>query len=184
MAATKWTLDSTHSELGFKIRHLMISNISGAFTDFQVEMTTKDEDITTAQINVVVKMDSVNTKNAQRDEHLRNADFFEAGKYPEMRFVSTKILKRSNDEFDLYGDLTLKGIIRPVVLNVEYGGVTNDPWGGERAGFMINGKINRTEWGMTFNSVLDTGGLALAEEVKISAEVQMVKQAVGEVVAQ
>ena len=182
MATTKWVLDPTHSELGFKIRHLMISNVSGAFTDFQVEMLTEDEDITTAGIRLVANMDSVNTNNAQRDEHLRQADFFEVSKYPDMTFTSTKIIKQDEENFRLYGDLTLKGITKPVILHAEYSGVTNDPWGGERAGFMITGKINRTEWGVTFNSVLETGGVALAEDVKIVGEIQMVKQQVAEAV--
>jgi polyisoprenoid-binding protein YceI len=180
MATTKWIMDPTHSELGFKIRHLMISNVSGTFTDFQVEMLTNDEDLTTATVHLTAKMDSVNTNNAHRDEHLRNADFFESGKYPDMKFISTKIIKKDEEKFELYGDLTLKGITKPVLLQVEYGGVTNDPWGGKRAGFMITGKINRTEWNMTFNSVLETGGVALAEEVRIFSEVQMVKQQVAE----
>lgn len=181
MATTKWTLDLTHSELNFKIRHLMISNLSGAFTDFQVEMVTKDEDISTASIRLLAKMDSVTTKNAQRDEHLRSADFFEVSKYPDMKFVSTKIVKHDDENFDLYGDMTMKGITKPVILHVEYSGVTSDPWGGERAGFNITGKINRTDWGVTFNSVLETGGVALAEEIKIFSEIQMVKERVAEV---
>jgi polyisoprenoid-binding protein YceI len=180
MATTKWTLDPTHSELVFKIKHLMISNISGAFTDFQVEMATKDEDISTATINFLAKMDSITTKNAQRDEHLLTGDFFEVSKYPDMKFASTKVIKHDEENFDVYGDLTLKGITKPVILHVEYSGVTNDPWGGERAGFIITGKINRTEFGVTFNSVLETGGVALAEDVKIFSEIQMVKQRVAE----
>lgn len=182
MATTKWTLDLTHSELNFKIRHLMISNVSGAFTDFQVEMVTEDEDISTGTIRLLAKMDSVTTKNAQRDEHLRSADFFEVSKYPELKFVSTKIVKQDEENFDLYGNMTMKGITKPVTLHVEHSGITNDPWGGERAGFNITGKINRTDWGVTFNSVLETGGVALAEEIKIFSEIQMVKARVAEAV--
>ena len=135
MPTTKWVLDPTHSELVFKIRHLMISNISGAFTDFKVEMRTEGDDITTAAICLVANMDSVSTNNAQRDEHLRQADFFEVSRYPDMKFTSTKIIKQDEENFRLYGDLTLKGITKPVILHVEYSGVTIDPWGGERAGF-------------------------------------------------
>ena len=179
MATTKWVLDATHSELGFKIKHLMITNVSGSFKNFQGEVETEGEDFSTAQINVTVDMTSISTNNEQRDEHLRNSDFFEVEKHPELTFKSTRIEKVDSDTFTLYGELTLKGITKPVKLNVEYNGVTKDPWGGERAGFVITGKINRSDWGVNFNGVLETGGLMLGEEVKINSEVQLVKQAVS-----
>ncbi len=179
MATTKWILDPTHSELGFKIKHLMITNISGSFKNFQAEAKTEGEDFSTAKINVTVDMASITTNNEQRDFHLRNSDFFEVEKHPELKFSSTKIEKADSDSFALYGELTLKGVTKPVKLNVEFSGVTKDPWGGERAGFSLTGKIKRSDWGINFNSLLETGGLALGEEVKISAEVQMVKQSVG-----
>ena len=177
MATTKWVLDSTHSELGFKIKHLMITNVSGSFNNFQGEVETEGEDFSTAQINVTVDMASISTNNEQRDEHLRNSDFFEVENHPELTFKSTRIEKADSDTFTLYGELTLKGITKPVKLNVEYNGVAKDPWGGERAGFVITGKINRSEWGVNFNGVLETGGLMLGEEVKINSEIQLVKQA-------
>ena len=177
MATTKWVLDSTHSDLGFKIKHLMITNVSGSFKNFQGEVETEGEDFSTAQINVTVDMASISTNNEQRDEHLRNSDFFEVENHPELTFKSTRIEKVDSDTFTLNGELTLKGITKPVKLNVEYNGVTKDPWGGERAGFVITGKINRSDWGVNFNGVLETGGLMLGEEVKINSEVQLVKQA-------
>ena len=177
MAKTKWILDATHSELGFKIKHLMITNVSGSFKNFQGEVNTEGEDFSTAQINVTVDMASISTNNEQRDEHLRNSDFFEVENHPELTFKSTRIEKVDSDTFTLNGELTLKGITKPVKLNVEYNGVTKDPWGGERAGFVITGKINRSDWGVNFNGVLETGGLMLGEEVKINSEVQLVKQA-------
>lgn len=179
MATTKWILDPTHSELGFKIKHLMISNVSGLFKRFQAEAKTEGDDFSTAKINVTVDMDSISTNNEQRDLHLRNSDFFEAEKHPELKFSSTKMEETDSNTFVLHGDLTLKGITKPVKLDVEYSGVSRDPWGGERAGFSLTGKIRRSDWGVNFNSVLETGGVALGEEVKISAEIQMVKQPVG-----
>ena len=176
MATTQWTLDATHSELNFKIRHLMITNVSGSFTDFTVDVTTDGDDFSTAQIGARIKMDSINTNNQQRDHHLRASDFFDAANHPEMIFKSTRVEKRSNDEFLLHGDLTMKGTTQPVQLNVEFGGITKDPWGSERAGFTVTGKINRSAWGVSFNSVLETGGVALGEEVKIASEIQLVKQ--------
>jgi polyisoprenoid-binding protein YceI len=124
MAKTKWSLDPTHSELGFKIKHLMITNVSGLFKDFNVEAEAENGDFSTAKINVTAKMDSIYTNNDQRDAHLRNADFFEVEKYPELKFESTRIQKVDNDNFVLYGDLTLKGITKSVKLNVEYSIVT------------------------------------------------------------
>ncbi len=177
MAITKWVLDSTHSELGFKIKHLMITNVSGSITNFQGEVATAENDFSTAQVNLTADMASISTNNEQRDAHLRNSDFFEVEKHPELVFKSTKIEQKDSDEFTLYGELTIKGITRPVKLNVEYNGVAKDPWGGERAGFVITGKINRSEWGINFNGVLETGGLMLGEEVKIHSEIQLVKQA-------
>jgi polyisoprenoid-binding protein YceI len=179
MATTKWILDPTHSELGFKIKHLMITNISGSFKTFQAEAKTEGEDFSTAKINVTVDMASIFTNNEHRDGHLRNADFFEVDKHPELKFSSSKIEATDGDAFVLYGELTLKGVTKPVKLDVEYSGVTKDPWGGERAGFTLTGKIKRSDWGVNFNSVLETGGLALGDEVKIHAEIQMVKQPVG-----
>lgn len=176
MSTTKWVLDPTHSELGFKIKHLMITNVSGAFRDFNVEVESHNQDLTTAKINATVQIGSIDTHNEQRDAHLRNSDFFEAEQYPQMLFNSTRVEKTDDENYLVYGNLTLKGITKPVKLNVEYSGVTKDPWGSERAGFIITGKINRSEWGINFNGVLETGGLMLAEEVKINSEIQLVKQ--------
>jgi polyisoprenoid-binding protein YceI len=184
MAKTKWIMDPTHSELGFKIKHLMISNVSGTFGEYEAVVETDNEDFSTAQVKATIKAASVNTNNRQRDEHLRNADFFEAEKYPEISFQSDRVEKQDDESFILYGDLTMKGISRPIKLNIEYNGLAKDPWGGQRAGFVVTGKIKRGEFGLSFNSVLDTGGVALSDEVKIYGEVQMVKQEVGVAAAQ
>jgi polyisoprenoid-binding protein YceI len=124
-------------------------------------------------------MDSISTNNEQRDAHLRNSDFFEVDKYPELKFKSTKVEKIDADTFALHGELTLKGVTKPVKLNVEFNGTTKDPWGGERAGFVVTGKINRADGGVNFNSALETGGVLLGEEVKINSELEFVKQEVG-----
>ena len=179
MAKTKWLLDPMHSELQFKIKHLMISNVSGAFKNFNAEVETEEEDFSTAVIKLTAEMASISTNNEQRDAHLRNSDFFEVEKYPELKFKSTKIERRNSDSFALFGELTLKGVTKPVKLNVEFNGIAKDPWGGERGGFLVSGKINRTDWGVNFNSLLETGGVALSEEVKISSELQLVKQEIG-----
>lgn len=177
MAKTTWEVDPTHSELGFKIRHLMISNVSGTFGKFDVSVDTEADDFTKAKIVAKIDPATINTKNAQRDEHLRASDFFEVEKYPEVSFESTSINAIDEENFVVVGDLTLRGITKSVSLNVEYSGIiAKDPWGLSRAGFMVTGKINRNDFGLTFNSVLDTGGLALGEEVKIQGDIQLVKQ--------
>lgn len=177
MTRTKWLLDATHSTLGFKVKHLMISNVSGAFQDFSAEVETDGTDFSTASINLKADIASIDTHNAQRDGHLRSSDFFEAEKFPEMTFKSTGIEKLDEENYNLLGNLTMKGVTKPVTLNMEYSGVTKDPWGGERAGFVVTGKINRTNWGINFNALLETGGVMLSEEVKINSEIQLVRQA-------
>jgi len=179
MANTKWVIDPTHSEIGFKVRHLMISNVSGKFDQFEAEVETENEDFATAQIRATIKTASVNTSNLQRDEHLRNSDFFEVENHPDILFTSQKVEKIDNDNFVLHGNLTLKGITKQVKLQVEYNGFTKDPWGGERAGFVVTGKINRNDFGLSFNAALETGGVVLGDEVKIHSEIQLVKQAVA-----
>ena len=179
MANTKWVIDPTHSEIGFKIRHLMITNVSGKFDQFEAEVQTENEDFATAKIQATIKTASVNTSNLQRDEHLRNSDFFEVENHPDIVFTCSKVERIDNENFILYGHLTLKGITKPVKLKVEYNGITKDPWGGQRAGFVVTGKINRNEFGLAFNAALETGGVVLGDEVKIHSEIQLVKQAVA-----
>ena len=180
MERIKWSADPTHSELGFKIKHLMISNVSGNFKNFAVEAETEGEDFSTATITLSADMDSINTNNDQRDQHLRTADFFETDKHPQLQFRSTRIEKLDDETFAVYGDLSLKGITQPVKLHAEYSGIAKDPWGGERAGFLVTGKISRSAFGVTFNAVLETGGVALSDEVKIHSELQLVKELVAE----
>jgi polyisoprenoid-binding protein YceI len=177
MSTTKWSLDPTHSELGFKIKHLMISNVSGGFTKFDVQTETSSDDFSDAQVVANVDVASINTSNSQRDEHLKNADFFEVESHPNLVFKSTKVEKLDSENFSLYGDLTIKDITKPVKLAVEFNGIAKDPWGNIKAGFTVNGKINRKEFGITYNAVMETGGVMLGEEVKINGDIQLVKQA-------
>ena len=173
---TTWSLDPTHSEIGFKIKHLMITNVSGNFNKFDVSVETNGDDFTTARITAKIDVDSINTNNSQRDEHLRNADFFETDKYPEILFRSTRIQKIDEENYHLIGDLTIKETTKPVKLALEYGGVTKDPYGNFKAGFSITGRVNRHEFGVSFNPILETGNVALGEEIKINGEIQLVKQ--------
>ena len=176
MAKTKWSLDPTHSELGFKIRHLMITNVSGNFNKFTIEVETENDDFASAKVKATIDVDSINTNNEQRDVHLRNADFFETGTHPRVDFKSTRVEKAGDDLFDLSGDLTIKGITKSVRLSLEYSGLAKDPWGNMKAGFTVNGKINRKDFGISFNAPMETGGVMLGEEIKINGEIQLVKQ--------
>jgi polyisoprenoid-binding protein YceI len=180
---TKWALDPTHSEIGFKIKHLMITNVSGNFNKFEVSAETSGEDFSNAKVSAEIDVASINTNNSQRDAHLRNADFFEVEKYPTIKFRSTRIQKIDNETFTLFGELTIKETTKPVKLALEYGGVTKDPYGNFKAGFSLAGRINRHDFGVSYNAVLETGGVALGEEIKISGEIQLVKQEVLEEVA-
>ena len=176
-AKTIWALDPTHSELAFKVRHMMISNVKGEFGKFDASITTVGDDFSKSEIDVTIDASSVSTHQEQRDGHLRSGDFFDAEKYPTLTFKSSSLKKVHEDEFKLKGILTIKGVSKEVELGVEFGGVRKDPYGKEKAGFTVEGKINRTDFGLTWNAALETGGVLVSEEVKISAEVQFVKQA-------
>ena len=178
MSKVKWTLDPVHSEVTFKIKHLMIANVSGEFKQFAIEAETEDEDFTTAKVNFTADINSITTGNEQRDGHLKSDDFFNAEKYPQLKFTVTKYEDVDDDgSYELYGNLTIRDITKPVKLEVEFGGVTKDPWGNTRAGFTISGKINRKEFGLKWNAATETGGVVVSDDVRIHAEIQLVKQA-------
>ena len=174
--SVKWILDAAHSEIQFKVKHLMISTVTGSFNKFSGTAETDDEAFETAKINFKADIDSISTNNEQRDAHLKNNDFFDAAKHPELNFESNKVEKLNDEEYKLYGVLTMKGISRNISLKVEIGGITKDPWGNRRAGFSVTGKINRQDFGVSFGAVTETGGLLLDNEIKILANVQFVKQ--------
>jgi polyisoprenoid-binding protein YceI len=176
MATPKWIIDPSHSEIQFKIRHLMITNVTGSFGKFNAEIEGGDKDFSSSKISFTADVDSISTNNEQRDGHLKSADFFDITKNPTVTFVSTKLEKISNEEYTLFGNLTMHGVTKPVKLNVEHGGVIADPWGKTRSGFTIEGKINRKEFGLEWNSPTETGGFVLGDEVKLHANVQFVKQ--------
>ncbi|QQT25923.1 YceI family protein [Sphingobacterium spiritivorum] len=173
--ATIWNLDSAHSELEFKVKHMMISNVKGLFQDFEIQLEGNGEDLSAATIKAAIKTDSINTKNEQRDQHLKSGDFFDAANYPEIKFVSTSIVKKSEDEFAVTGDLTIKDVTKPITLDVDFGGIAVDPWGNSKVGYTFSGKINRSDYGLTWNAALETGGVMVSEEVKISGDIQFSK---------
>ena len=176
-AKTKWSLDPTHSELAFKVRHMMITNVKGEFRKFDASIISDGTDFTKSTIDVTIDAGSIFTNEEKRDGHLKSADFFDAENHPTLSFKGKSFKKEDDDEYKLTGTLTIKGISKEVELDVEFGGINKDPWGNEKAGFSLEGKINRKDFGLNWNAALETGGVLVSEEVKISAEVQFVKQA-------
>lgn len=174
---TTWVMDPAHSEVLFKVKHLMITNVKGEFRTFDAGLVTDGNDFSTAEVNVTIDAASVFTNNEDRDNHLKSGDFFDVEKHKELTFKSTKIEKADDDEYKLMGLLTIKGVSKEVTLDVEFGGIMKDPWGNEKAGFSLEGKINRKDWELNWNAALEAGGVLVGDEVKISAEVQFAKQA-------
>lgn len=176
MATTQWSLDPTHSELQFKVKHLMITTVTGDFKNLSASLTAESDDFENAKVTFEAQTEAINTGNTDRDNHLKSGDFFDAAQFPKITFESSAF-KKDSDDYTLEGNLTIKGISKPVKLNVEFGGIATDPWGNVKAGFTINGKINRTDFGLTWNAALETGGVMVSEEVRILGELQFVKQA-------
>ena len=174
MTATKWVLDPTHSELQFKVKHLMITNVTGNFGGLTGEIESENGEFDNTKISFSADVNTINTSNEQRDAHLKSEDFFNAPVFPQLKFSADAF---NASQGKLTGHLTIKDVTKPVTLDVEYSGTNTDPWGNVKAGFSIEGKINRTDFGLTWNAALETGGVLVSEDVKISAEVQFVKQA-------
>jgi polyisoprenoid-binding protein YceI len=176
MATSQWALDPAHSEITFKVKHLMITNVTGTFGSFEASAETEEEDFSTAKITFSADVTSINTNSEQRDGHLKSGDFFDTEKYPRLSFSATAMDKVDEDTFKMTGDLTIKDVTNSVVLNVEFGGITKDPWGQTKAGFTISGKINRKDFGLDWNAVLETGGVLVSEEVRLNCEIQLTKK--------
>jgi len=171
---TKWSIDPAHSEIAFKVRHLMISNVKGSFKTFDASIYTIAKDFTTAEIDLWIDSSSITTGDAKRDEHLKSTEFFDAKNHKQITFTSSTIGKPDdNGNRELWGELTIKGITKNVQLNVIFGGIINDPWKNEKAGFTITGKINRSDWGLNWNATLETGGLMVSNEVTILCEIEL-----------
>jgi polyisoprenoid-binding protein YceI len=177
MATTKWVIDPMHSELQFKVKHLVISTVTGSFKSFTGEAETEGEDFENAKVQFSADIASIDTGQEGRDEHLKGADFFDAAQYPQLTFESTSMTKTDDDEYKLVGNLTLHGVTKPVTLNVEFGGATSDFYGNFKAGFDVTGKISRKEYGLTWSGVTDAGSVVVGDEVKLVASVQFTKQA-------
>lgn len=176
MSKVNWKLDPGHSEVTFKVKHMMITNVSGSFTEFDASATTEGDDFTTAQLTFTAKAASVNTNSEQRDNHLRSGEFFDAEKFPEITFKGTSFKNTGGEQYALEGDLSIRGVTKNIKLNVEFGGLNKDPWGQTKAGFTVSGKINRGDFGLSWNAALETGGVLVSDEVRILCEIQMIRE--------
>lgn len=172
----KWNLDPSHSKLQFSARHMLISTVSGQFEKFTAHVEGDMKDLEHIRTEATIDVNSINTGQPDRDNHLKSADFFDAANHPEIKFTSKSFKKKSDDEFVLSGDLTIRGITKHIDLNVEFGGMIQDPWGNDRAGFTLTGTIDRFEYELKWNALIETGGAVVGPKIKIHGEVEFVRE--------
>ena len=177
MTTNTWNIDATHSGVNFSIRHLVVSKVRGRFAKYAGSVAVDDTDLTRSVVEATIDASSIDTGTAQRDDHLRSADFFDVEKFPELRFRSTRIEKVGDDRYRVVGDLTIRDVTREISLNVEYGGRAKDPWGNQRIGFVATTGLDRKDFGLGWNQVLEAGGFLVGDRVDIELEVQAVKAA-------
>ncbi|MBS4216097.1 MULTISPECIES: YceI family protein [Neobacillus] len=175
MTKTKWALDPAHSSVDFSVRHMMIANVKGTFNSFSANIEADPADLTTANIEFSVETSSVDTRNQDRDGHLVSADFFDAANYPAMTFKATNIEKTDDGEYNVTGDLTLRGVTKQETFAVSFEGQGKDPWGNEKVGFSAAGTLNRSDYGLVWNAALETGGVLVGDKVKINLQIQAAK---------
>lgn len=171
-----WNIDQTHSEVQFKVKHLVISTVTGNFTSFEgTVLATSEDSFDNAAVAFSLNVDSISTNQIDRDNHLKSAEFFDVEKFPKITFSNGKLTKKNNNDYDLNGHLTIKETTKPITLQVTLGGIMKDPWGNTKAGFEINGVINRKDFGMTWNAITEAGGLLVAEDIKLALNIQLAK---------
>lgn len=168
-----WVLDPAHTKITFRVKHLMITNVTGTFREFEGEVITEGDDFSKARISFSMNTASIDTEVADRDAHLKSPDFFDVANFPKITFKSTAMTDLGDDTYELEGLMTIKGIEKPVKLTAEYAGIITDPWGQQKAGFTISGKIHRKDWGLVWNVPLETGGVLVGEDVKIGCDVEL-----------
>ena len=173
---TRWKIDAAHSEVGFAVKHMMVSTVRGRFSDITGYIDFDEDNHGSALVDVEVGVASVDTRQEGRDQHLRSADFFDAENHPSMKFVSTKVEQDKGNEYKVTGDLTIHGTTRQITLDATYEGAHPDPWGGTRAGFSATGKINRNDFGLNWNAAIEAGGVVVGPEIKLQLEIEAVKQ--------
>lgn len=177
MTNTNWIVDPTHSTIEFSVKHMMIAKVKGSFNKFEASILANPSDLTTAEIDFTVDVASIDTRNADRDNHLRSADFFEVEKNPTLTFKSTKIVKTDEDEYDVTGNVTLNGVTQEETFSITFEGQGKDPWGNEKAGFSGKGKVKRSDYGLTYNAALETGGVLIGDQITLTIEIEAAKEA-------
>lgn len=174
---TKWSIDQAHSDISFKVRHLMIAHVKGSFKTFDASIYTTDKDFSTAEVDLWIDTNSISTGDANRDEHLKGSDFFDTENHKQISFVSSTIGKiQPEGNHELWGELTMKGITKTIQLNAQFGGIATDPWGKEKVGFTVTTKINRSDWGLVWNTTMETGGVMVSDEIHITCELELVNE--------
>jgi polyisoprenoid-binding protein YceI len=179
LLAADYNIDGAHSNLFFKVKHLGISTVTGKFNAFTGAFSFDEKNVTRAKVDVTIDINSINTENEMRDKHLKSPDFFDAAKQPKARFVSKKVSAMKDGHFQVFGDLTLKGVTKPVVLEADYSGSAKDPQGVQHAGFTATARINRQDFGIKWNKTLDNGGVMVSDEVKLELEIEGVVKTAG-----
>ncbi|WP_249594487.1 YceI family protein [Peribacillus frigoritolerans] len=177
MTNTKWIVDPTHSAIEFSVKHMMIAKVKGSFNKFEASILANPSDLTTAEVDFTVDVASIDTRNADRDNHLRSADFFDVEKNPTLTFKSTKIVKTDEDEYDVTGNVTLNGVTQEETFSITFEGQGKDPWGNEKAGFSGKGKVKRSDYGLTYNAALETGGVLIGDQITLTIEIEAAKEA-------
>lgn len=175
-AQTEWSLDKSHSQVGFSVTHLVITEVDGYFKDYDAKVVTKGDDFSTATIDFTVNTSSIFTDNEGRDKHLRSDDFFNAEKYPQMTFKGKSLKKLGDNKYKLVGDLTIRDVTKQVELDVKYNGMVKDPWGNTKAGFRVTGEINRFDYNLKWDKAIETGSLVVGKEVELIIDLQLVKK--------
>jgi polyisoprenoid-binding protein YceI len=175
--STKWTVDNLHSQIGFKVKHMMITNVNGTFNSFTAEAHTNGDNFNDAKFDFSAAIDSINTGVADRDAHLKSDDFFNAESYPELTFKSTSVTQQDDENFVIKGDMTIRDVTKPIELHAEFGGVVVDPYGQTKAGLTVNGKIKRSEFGLKWSAITEAGSIVVADDIKLVCEIQFIKHA-------
>ena len=176
LTRTKWSLDPSHSQIGFKVKHLMVTNVRGVFNEYNGSIYTTGDDFPDVEIDLSINTASVSTGDFTRDGHLKSPDFFDAENFREINFKGTTLERTNGNDYVLQGDLSIKDVTKRIKLDVEFNGIIKDPWGGKRAAFEVTGKISRKDFGLTWNTVLETGGVMVGDEVTINCEIQLIQQ--------
>jgi polyisoprenoid-binding protein YceI len=177
MTTNNWNLDTVHSGINFTVRHMVVSKVRGRFAKFGGSVTLDEDDLTRSIVEATIDASSIDTGTAQRDDHLKSADFFDVEHFPQIRFRSTRIERLEGENYRLTGELTIRDVTRPIALEAEYGGRGKDPWGNERVGFTAKGALDRKDFGLKWNQALETGGVLVSDRVDIELEVQAVRAA-------